>query len=133
MFLPTSQPMIFFRPAIMDEYPNQMNRYRTAALALAGWSLMLPPTSHTLRLEMTKDLSKWNVHSTHVTEAECEQEKQRLLRQALPMPRPTRRNRRCAARAAICLPLGIATRDVFRPTIRRPEDQVAQGSQHRRF
>ncbi len=55
-----------------------MKLYRTAALALAGWSLMLPPTSHTLRLEMTKDMSKWNVHSTHATEAECEQEKQRL-------------------------------------------------------
>ena len=63
---------------MVDEYPNQMKLHRTAALALAGWSLILPPASHTLRLEMTKDLSKWNVHSTHVTEAECEQEKQRL-------------------------------------------------------
>jgi len=55
-----------------------MKLHRTAALALAGWSLMLPPASHTLRLEMTKDLSKWNLHSMHATEAECEEEKARL-------------------------------------------------------
>ena len=51
----------------------------TTVLALAGWSLMLPPASHTLRLNMTRDLSKWNVRSTHATAADCEQEKQRLL------------------------------------------------------
>jgi len=67
-----------FRDSFMDEYPNSMKLHRTAALALAGWSLIMPPASHTLRLDMTKDLSKWNVHSTHATSAECEQEKQRL-------------------------------------------------------
>jgi hypothetical protein len=48
------------------------------ALALAGWSLLLPPASHTLRLDLTSDLSKWAVHSTHKTEAECAHEKKRL-------------------------------------------------------
>jgi hypothetical protein len=52
---------------------------RTAALALAGWSLLLPPASHTLRLDLTSDLSKWTVHSTHSTEAECQHEQQRLV------------------------------------------------------
>jgi hypothetical protein len=32
-----------------------------------------------LRLDMTRDLSKWNIRSTHATAAECEQEKQRLV------------------------------------------------------
>jgi hypothetical protein len=62
----------------MDEYPPKMKFDRTAALALVGWSLMLPPGSHTLRLDLSKDLSKWTVHSTHATEAECKQEKERL-------------------------------------------------------
>ncbi len=66
------------RLAMADEYSNPMKLHRSIALALTGWSLMLPPASHTLRLEMTKDLSKWNIHSTHATEAECEQEKARL-------------------------------------------------------
>ena len=55
-----------------------MKLHRATALALAGWSLMLPPASRTMRLELTSDLSKWDVHSTHATAAECEQEKQRL-------------------------------------------------------
>jgi hypothetical protein len=61
----------------MDER-NTMKLPRTTALALVGWSLLLPPTSHTLRLDLTKDLSKWKVHSTHATQAECEQEKKQL-------------------------------------------------------
>lgn len=63
---------------VMDEYSENMKLGETVALALVGWSLMLPPSSHTLRMDMTTDLSKWNVHSTHATAAECEQEKQRL-------------------------------------------------------
>lgn len=55
-----------------------MKLRNTAALALAGWSLMLPPVSHTLRLDLNQDLSKWDVHSTHKTASECEQEKSRL-------------------------------------------------------
>jgi hypothetical protein len=51
---------------------------RTTALALAGWSLLLPPASHSLRLDLTSDLSKWTLHSTHKTEAECKHEKARL-------------------------------------------------------
>lgn len=61
-----------------------MKFYYTAAVVLAGWSLILPPVSRTLRLEMSPDLSKWNVHSTHRTEAECQQERQRLLALAAP-------------------------------------------------
>src|ERR1035441_4817001 len=55
-----------------------MKLHRTAALALAGWSLMLPPASHTLRLDLSQNLSKWDVQSTHATASECEQERQRL-------------------------------------------------------
>ena len=50
----------------------------TAAFALAAWSLILPPVSRTLRLEMTPDLSKWEVHSVHTTAADCEQERRRI-------------------------------------------------------
>jgi len=56
----------------------------TAALMLAGWSLLLPPVSRTMRLEMSPDLSRWNVHSKHLTQAECEQERRRLLALAAP-------------------------------------------------
>lgn len=55
-----------------------MKLRHTAALALAGWSLMLPPASHTLRMDLSQDLSKWSVHSHHATAAECEKEKLRL-------------------------------------------------------
>jgi hypothetical protein len=50
----------------------------TAAFALAAWSLIMPPTSRTLRLTLTPDLSKWEVHSVHPTAADCEEEKHRL-------------------------------------------------------
>jgi hypothetical protein len=63
-----------------------MKLYRAAAFALAGWSLLLPPLSHTMRLDMTPDLSKWKVHSTHATAAECEQERQRLQTLIAPTP-----------------------------------------------
>jgi len=63
--------------------------YRTAALVLVGWSLLLPPISRTMRLDLTPDLTKWQVHSTHATAAECEQERQRLqslIKQETPAP-----------------------------------------------
>jgi hypothetical protein len=63
-------------------------KFYPTAFALVTWSLLLPPVSHTLRLEMTPDLSKWKVHSTHATEAECEQERQRLQALAAPTPAP---------------------------------------------
>jgi hypothetical protein len=68
----------FCESLVMDEHSEDMKLRETVALALVGWSLMLPPSSHTLRMDMTQDLSKWNVHSTHATAAQCEQEKQRL-------------------------------------------------------
>lgn len=63
-----------------------MNLHHAAALAIAGWSLMLPPASHTLRLNLNPDMSKWNVHSTHATSSECEQEKQRLQASMIETP-----------------------------------------------
>jgi len=50
----------------------------TTAFALAAWSLIMPPVSRTLRLEMTPDLSKWEVHSVYPTAADCEQERRHL-------------------------------------------------------
>jgi hypothetical protein len=64
-----------------------MKLHYTTALALAGWSLMMPPVSKTLRLDLSEDLSKWQVHSTHSTAAECEQEKDKL--QASMTDKPT--------------------------------------------
>jgi hypothetical protein len=61
-----------------------MKLQHTAAIVLAGWSLILPPVSRTLRLDMNPDLSKWKVHSKHRTEAECQQERSRLLALAAP-------------------------------------------------
>jgi hypothetical protein len=61
-----------------------MKFQHTAAFALLGWSLVLPPVSRTMRIDMTPDLTKWTVHSTHATAAECEQERLRL--QALVTP-----------------------------------------------
>jgi hypothetical protein len=58
--------------------PEHMKFHRSVALALAGWSLMLPPASRTLHLDLNQDLSKWSFHSSHVSKAECEQEKKRL-------------------------------------------------------
>lgn len=55
-----------------------MRLQHTAAFALTAWSLIMPPTSRTLRLDLTSDLSKWQVHSVHPSEADCEQEKRRL-------------------------------------------------------
>jgi len=56
-----------------------MKLFRTPAFALAAWSLIMPPVSRTLRLEMTRDLSRWDVHSVYPTARDCEQERRRLL------------------------------------------------------
>ncbi|HVN28748.1 MAG TPA: hypothetical protein VMT64_09700 [Candidatus Binataceae bacterium] len=61
-----------------------MKLHRFAAVTLATWSLLLPPFSRTMRLDMSADLSKWNVQSTHATAALCEQERQRLQGLAAP-------------------------------------------------
>jgi hypothetical protein len=61
-----------------------MKFHYAAAFPLAGWLLLLPPVSRTMRVEMTPDLSKWKVQSTHATAAECEQERRRLLGLATP-------------------------------------------------
>jgi len=63
-------------------------KFHRTAFALISWSLLLPPVSHTLRLDMTPDLSQWKVHSTHATAAECEQERQRLQALAVPTSAP---------------------------------------------
>ena len=100
----------------MDEYPRKMRFHRTAALALVGWSLMLPPGSHTLRLDLSKDLSKWTVHSTHATEAECKQEKERL-EASMAEPLPTHPGRPCGDPGVIFSRLAIAARVAFPPMI----------------
>jgi hypothetical protein len=61
-----------------------MKFYHAAAVPLAGWLLLLPPVSRTMRVDMTPDLSKWKVQSRHATAAECEQEHRRLLGLATP-------------------------------------------------
>jgi hypothetical protein len=78
-----------------------MKLHDTAAMLLAGWSLLLPPVSRTLRLEMNPDLSKWNVHSTHRTKAECQQERQRLLALAAPPSNPPKSSLRRPGRDAL--------------------------------
>jgi hypothetical protein len=55
-----------------------MKLHRSVAPVLAGWFLMLPPLSHTLRLKMNSDLATWDIHSTHASVSECEQERSRL-------------------------------------------------------
>ena len=56
-----------------------MRLRHTVAFALAAWSLIMPPRSRTLRLEMTHDLSKWEVHSVYSTAGDCEQERRHLV------------------------------------------------------
>ncbi len=46
------------------------------ALALIGWYLMMPPSSHTLRTLHTANLSTWKIEATYASASECEQARQ---------------------------------------------------------
>jgi hypothetical protein len=50
-----------------------MNLRHAAALALAGWYLMVPPTrGHPAEILLHAPLSRWEVGEDHDTKAECE-------------------------------------------------------------
>jgi len=91
--------------------PEIAMKHYTAAMALVGWSLLLPPVSRTMRLDMNPDLSKWSIHSSHATEAECRQERQRLQALATPsadeqkssLRRPARDARAARYRSSRCV------------------------------
>ena len=53
-----------------------MKFLHTAALALVGWYLMMPPPSHTLRTLHTADMSQWKIQATYASASECEQARQ---------------------------------------------------------
>jgi hypothetical protein len=57
-----------------------MKPHHTAALALVGWFLFLPPSYPDHRVDTNAPLSLWfKAHHEFASQAECQQVKQRLV------------------------------------------------------
>jgi hypothetical protein len=53
-----------------------MNLRHTAALALVGWYLMMPPVTSDGRIQKNAPLSRWYIFSNFETKEECEKARQ---------------------------------------------------------